>query len=80
VSITVVVGIDGGLEPGEDLVGPGIDAVTALRVRLPASHTHGQDRGAGRDPVKSVRAFGPGDDSCELGRMALGLPTDARQL
>ena len=78
VRIPVVVGVDRGLEPGEDLVGARVDAVAALGVRLPAADAHGQDRRAGCDPVQAVGSFRPRDDPGELRGMALRSPGDGR--
>ena len=77
--VAVVVGIDGRLEPGEDLIRARVDAVAALGVRLPAADADRKDRGARRDPVQAVRTLGPGDDPGELGRVALR-PTRNRRV
>ena len=78
VGVAVVVRIDRGLEPGEDLVGPGVDAVPALRVRLPARDAHGRIEAPGAIPWSPPGPSDPGDDPGELGRMALGPAGDRR--
>ena len=76
--IAVVVRIDRSLEPGENLIGSRVDAVAALRVRLPTADADRQDRRSRRDSVQAVRALGTGDDPGELGRMSLGSSRNRR--
>ena len=71
VRVAVLVRIDRGLEPGEDLVGPRVHGVPALRVRLPAGDPDREDRGAGRDSVQAPGPVRAGDDPGELGPVPL---------
>ena len=72
------VGIDRSLEAGQDLIGPGVDRVSAFGVRLPARDPYRENRGSGRNAVEPIGPFGSRDDARELGAVALGPARDRR--
>ncbi len=76
VCISVAVRIGGRLEPGDHLVGPGIDGHASGCVGLPPGHADGADRSSGRDSPQAAGAAVPGDDARELGSVPLGPPGD----
>src|SRR5207302_1063349 len=55
VGIAVAVGVDGTLEPREDLIGAAVDGPSRRRVPLPAGDTNREHRRARRDAGKSRR-------------------------
>ena len=78
VRVPVVVRVDRGLEPGEQLVGARVHRVAALGIRLPAGHSDREDRSAGRDTVQASRPVRAGDDPRQLRAVALRTAADRR--
>ncbi len=72
VGITVLVRVDGELEPGEKLVGAAVDGDSPGRVGLPPRNADRQQRGPWRDALEPVRPVRADDEARHLGAVALG--------
>ena len=69
--VAVGVGIDGALDPGQQLVGAAVDGEAALGARLPAGDADRQDPRGGDDAVDPARAASAGDQPGQLGSVPL---------
>ena len=71
VGVAVRVRVDRALEPGDQLVGAGIEGKAAAPVRLPACDANRQDRRAARDAVRGRWAAVADEDASHLRPVSL---------
>ena len=73
VLVAVAVRVDGAVEPGDQLIAPAVDELTAVGRRLPARDADRQDARLGRDAAQAARAVRADEDAGELRPVPLEL-------